>query len=262
MSYETDQSQATPAPQPPTPSRGLFSDIWNFVARKPRVPTLIEFVNEEQRKEYSLRIMQRLGIDVSKYAILNVHSIGIDVPTAFVFQELLNWDGNSICWPNHIAQVERMSGQLEHIQIYLLGKRKSVFGLKNGFLGLKFIPLFELDAIKFQSVPESSDFDNARYLLYDCGGGYPIGIFTMYVRSFVADRGELEQAQLFMAVGFDFYGRKDLPKRHLIGKAWERIHNRVTANILNRFKEMCEAKFHAFREGDPATTTDRKAAGV
>ena len=252
MNGDTD-TRLSIAPPSPKPSRGLFSDIWYFVAKKPRIPTLIEFATEEQRRDYSLRMMQRLGIDVSKYAILNVHSIGIDAPTSFVFQELLSWDGNSICWPNHIAQVERMSGQLEHIQIYLLGKKKSVFGLKSGFLGLKFIPLFELDAIKFQSVPESSDFDNARYLLYDCGGGYPIGIFTMYVRSWISDRGEMEQAQLFLGVGFDFYGRKDWPKRHLVGTVWETIHNRVTANILNRFKEMCEAKFYTFKEGKAAS---------
>jgi len=244
-----DKNDGAKAAAIPKASRGLFSDFWLFMANKPAIPTLIEFANEEQRRDYSSRIMQRLGIDVSKYAILNVHSIGIDVPTSFVFEELLNWDGNSICWPNHIAPVERMSGQLEHIQIFLLGKRKSVFGLRNGFLGLQFIPLFELDAIKFQTVPESSNFDNARYLLYECAGGYPIGIFTMYVRSWLPDRGELEQAQLFMGVGFDFYGRKDWPKRHLINTVWERVHNRVTANILNRFKQVCEAKFQALQEG-------------
>jgi len=242
-------------PSIPMPSQSLVSDFWNFVAKKPKVPTLIEFADKEQRKDYSLRIMQRLGIDVSKYAILNIHSIGIDVPTSFVYQELLNWDGDSICWPNHIAQVERMSGQLEHIQIYLFGKRKSILGLRNGFLGLKFIPLFELDAIKFQGVPESSDLDNARYLLYDCGGGYPIGIFVMYVRSWMAEREEKEEAQLFMAVGFDFYGRKDWPKRQFVGAVWEKIHNRVTSNVLNRFKQMCEAKFYALRRGDTGPST-------
>jgi len=219
------------------------------MAHKPAIPTLIQFANDEQRMEYSSRIMQRLSIDVSKYAMLNIHSIGIEAPTSFVFEELLRWDGNSICWPNHIAPVERMSGQLEHIQIFLFGKKTSVFGLRNGFLGLKFIPLFELDAIKFQAVPELSNFDNARYLLYECGGGYPIGIFTMYVRSWLPDRGEREQTQLFMGVGFDFYGRKDWPKRHFINAVWERVHNRVTSNILNRFKQMCEAKFQALQLG-------------
>jgi hypothetical protein len=239
----------------PAPSRGLLSEIRHYLFHKPPVKTLIEFTSEDERKSYSQRIMQRLGIDVTQYAILNVHRIGIEVPVRYVFEELLNWDGDSVCWPNRIASVERMSGRLEHIQIYLLGRKKTLFGLRNGFLGLKFIPLFELDALKFQAVPSASDFDNARYLLYECSGGYPIGIFTMYVRSSIPQQGEREQTQLFLAVGFNFYGREDWPKSHIVSKVWETIHNRVTSNIVNRFKQMCESKFHAVLEGESLPKT-------
>ncbi len=44
-------------------------------------------------------------------------------------------------------------------------------------------------------------------------------------------------------VGFNFYGRKDWTKKNLINWTWEFIHNRVTANTVNRFKQLCEWKF-------------------
>jgi len=48
-----------------------------------------------------------------------------------------------------------------------------------------------------------------------------------------------------MVVGFNFYGKKNWPDTHIVNTAWERIHNRVTANILNRFKQLCEFRFQA-----------------
>jgi hypothetical protein len=233
---------------PPKRSSGIMSDFRFFFLHRPELPTLIKFSNETERENYSHSIMQRIGIDVSKYSVLNIHRIGIQVPVQYVFEELLQWDGDSTCWPNHMAGVERLNGELEHIQIFFLGRKKYPFGVKNGFFGLKFIPLFCLNAIRFQHLPGLSD-DNARYLLYNSSGGYPIGIFTMYVRSPIAERGEVEQAQLFLAVGFNFYGKENRSKINIINKIWEQIHNRVTANVLNRFKQLCEWRFQRVQDG-------------
>jgi len=233
---------------PPKKSKGMLSDINHFLLHKPAIPTLIRFATEEEREDYSLRIMQRIGIDIAKYSVLNIHRIGIEVPVRYVFEELLHWDGDSTCWPNHLATVDRKDGQLEHIQIFFFGRKKYPFGLRNSFFGLKYIPLFNLNAKKFQHLPSLSD-DNARYLLYDSSGGYPIGIFTMYVRSAVKGLGEIEQSQLFFAVGFNFYGKESRSRISIVNKVWEKIHNRVTRNILNRFKQLCEWRFQRIQNG-------------
>jgi hypothetical protein len=109
------------------------------------------------------------------------------------------------------------------------------------FFGIKLIPLFLLKAIQIKSQPDSFDFDNARYLLYKCSGGYPIGIFAMYVRSSLRGLGEKGQSQLFFGVGFNFYGdKKWKEKRKLVNRIWEVVHNRVTTNVLNRMKKLSE----------------------
>lgn len=225
---------------PPVRSKGILSDTRFYILHKPAAPTLIEFNSEAERENYSQRIMQRLGISVFNYAVLNIHKIGIEVPVKYVFEELLNWSGDSTCWPNHIAAVERLNGRLEHIRIFLFGRKKFPFS-----------PLFNLDAIKIQHLPDPADFDSARYLLYKCSGGYPIGIFSIYVRSSIAGQQEKEQTQLFFVVGFNFYGKKNWPCTHIINinRIWEKIHNRVTANIMNRFKQLCEWRFQKVREG-------------
>jgi hypothetical protein len=233
---------------PPERSHGILSDIRSFFFHRPDIPTLIKFSGEAERENYSHRIMQRIEIDVTKYSVLNIHRIGIHVPVRYVFEELLHWDGDSTCWPNHIAAVDRLGGRLENIQIFLLGRRKYPLGLKNGIFGLKYIPLFSLDAMKFQYTPGPSD-DNARYLLYDSSGGYPIGIFTMYARSAITTQGEIEQTQLFLAVGFNFYGKEHRSNINIVNKIWEKLHNRVTANVLNRFKQLCEWRFQRILDG-------------
>ena len=234
--------------RPPQRSSGILSDIRYFFLHKPPIPTLIEFSSEAEKEDYSHRIMQRIGIDINQYSVLNIHRIGINIPVRNAFEELLHWDGDSTCWPNHIASVDRLDGKLEHIQIFLLGRRKYPLGFKNGFFGLKFIPLFNLDAKRFQHLPGFSD-DNARYLLYDSSGGYPIGIFTMYLRHAIPERGETEQTQLFLAVGFNFYGKEYKPNINIVNKIWEKIHNRVTTNVLTRFKQLCEWRFQRIQDG-------------
>jgi hypothetical protein len=238
-----------PSRHNPAKSRGLLSDIRSFVFRKPSIPTLIEFDSEAAREDYSHRIAQRLGINVAQYAILNIHRIGIEAPARHVFEELLQWDGRPAYWPNRIVKVERTTGRPEQLQFFLLGKRKSLLGLRNGLFGLNFIPLFRMDAVAVQHLPSESNFDNARYLLYECSGGYPVGVCGIYVRSPIADLGETEQAQAFFAVGFNFYGKENWSRKHVINKLWEGVHNRVTANVLNRFKYECEESFRRVQAG-------------
>jgi hypothetical protein len=236
-----------PHPETDSPSRtehrGVLSDVRRFFLFKPAIPTLVGFASEAEREDYTHRIIQRLGIGVGKYAILNIHRIGIEAPARHVFEELLKWDGTPAYWPNRLVEVERTNDRAEHVEFFLFGKKKSLFGLKNGLFGLNFIPLFQMDLMRFQHVPDAADFDNARYFLYECSGGYPIGICSIYVRSSIADRGEKEQAQAFFVVGFNFYGKENWPRKHVVNKVWEGIHNRVTANVLNQFKRLCEESF-------------------
>ena len=230
-------------------SEGLLSDIQYFLLHKPAVPTLINFATAAERERYSKRITQRLDIDVKQYRILNIHQIGINAPVQFVYDDLQKWNFDSICWPTYIATAGPIDDRLEHIELFLFGKNKYLGRLKQGWPEFNCIPLFKLDAIKFRHSPEPADVDNARYLLYRCSGGYPIGIFAIYVRSPIWEEEETESAQLFFTVGFNFYGNKDWSGFHIINKVWEKIHNRVTANVLNRIKQYCEGHFQAITDG-------------
>ncbi|MHC1706622.1 MAG: hypothetical protein AB9842_03755 [Bacteroidales bacterium] len=231
---------------PPVRGTGVISDIRAFILNKPEVPTLITFNSEAEREQYCQSILQRHGIHVESYRVLNIHRIGIDAPASYVFNELLKWNGDSSCWPNHIARVSLQDGKLERIQINLFGRTKSIFGRQQGILGFRFSHLFDLKAIKIQRCPAPFDVDNARYLLYQCTGGYPIGVFSMYVRTSIPERGEQEMSQLFMMVGFNFYGKKSLSRIRIIRFLWQWIHNRVTNNVANRFKQLCEWRFEKF----------------
>lgn len=233
----------------PLERRGILAEFKSFFLNNPPIQTLIEFNSTGERENYSQRIMQRLGVDVAEYTVLNIHKIGINAPVSYVFEELLKWDGGSRYWPNRIATADRLDGRLEHIQIFLLGRKRYPVFLKNGLFGIHFIPLFNMTALRFQYLPNPADFDNARYLLYKCSGGYPIGIFAMYVRSSIAEQEEQEPTQLFLVVGFDFYGREDFGKSHVVSRIWERVHNRVTSNVMNRFKDLCEWKFKKIQQG-------------
>ncbi len=235
--------------KPPSRSKNVFTDIWYFLFYLPKYKTFIKFKTFQDRLDFRHRILQRIGMDASQYSVLNVHKIGIDAPPNYIFEELLSWNGDSTCWPNHIARVDRIKDSIENIQILPFGQSKYPFGIKNGIFGMNYIPLFNLHAQKIQSIPISNDADNARYLLYNCTGGYPIGFFTMYVRSSTAQLDEKEQSQLFFGVGFDFYGRKDWTKKHLIVRVWGMFHNRVTRNVMNRFKQLAEWRFEKIQNG-------------
>jgi hypothetical protein len=233
----------------PAKSRGVLADLRLFFLQRPAVPTLIQSTSGPDREDFDQRIKQHVGVSAAEYRILNIHRIGIEAPPGYVFQELLEWSEAALCWPGHIARLERIEGSPEHIHVFLLGRKKRFLGLKNDFFGLNVVPLFKMDAIEFRQVPGPSDLPNARFLLYECSGGYPVGIFCVYVRSPLAERAEVEETQVFMVVGFDFYGRPDWPDGHIVNRVWELIHNRVTANILNRLKQLCEARIRQGRAG-------------
>ena len=213
------------------------------------ISTLVDFETDAIREDYTQRIAQRIGIDVSQYSVLNIHRIGIDAPVRYVFEELVGWEGNSPYWPNHVATLKVMQGPPEYVRVVLFGR--SIGGWLSALSGGRLGTLFEMHAMTVRAVPGDSDLDNARYLLWDCSGGYPIGIFSVFARSAIAARYEIEPTQLFFAVGFNPYGRRHLSSIHPVRRAWEAIHNRVTSNVLNRFKSLCEEGFRATREGRP-----------
>jgi hypothetical protein len=235
--------------RPPSRSKGLISDVIHFLLHKPKEATLIKFSSIEERDNYNHRVMQRTGIDPNHYSILNIHQIGVEAPVSYVFNELLQWNGDSTCWPNHIAKVDRIENDLKRIRIQPFGWKKYPFRFMKSFFGFKMIPLFLLNAIRIKKVPDNFDFDNARYLLYECTGGYPIGIYIMYVRSSIPAMGEVAQSQLIFAVSFNFYGKEDWQRRRrLENKMWESVHNRVTANVLNRIKQLCEWRIDSIQK--------------
>ena len=121
----------------------------------------------------------------------------------------------------------------------------SLFGINRRIFGLDLFHLFDLSSIRIQQVPKSTDADNARYLLYECKGGYPIGVFSLYVRSSMPERGEKEMSQLFMMVSFNFYGKNN-NRINIVNRLWEKIHNRVSSNVVYRLKQLCEWEFENF----------------
>ncbi len=233
--------------KPPAKSSGILKDIGYFIFHKPNFPTLIDFNSFSERQNYSHRIAQRLDINTTKYKILNIHKIGVNAPAKYVFEELIKWDENSTCWPNKIAKIVKRNNSVKHLDVYLFGLNKFSKWFKNSKLGKSLVPLFQLNAIAIKISPDLIGSDNARYMLYKTSGGYPIGFFTMYVRSSVANQQEKEQSQLFLIVGFNFYGKKNWPKIKLINKIWESLHNRVTANILEKLKQLSEWRFEKFK---------------
>jgi hypothetical protein len=234
---------ATEPKKPPSKSNGILSDIRYFFISNPKPKTLVKFEAEAERQNYVERILQRTGIGVNKYRMLNIHKIGVEAPVSYLFEELLRWNGESNCWPNHIARLKLLDNELNKISVTLFGLSQNNLKSKNRKSRFHFLQLFNLDAIKIQRIPDPSDNDNARFLLYKCSGGYPIGVFSMYVRSSIPEIGETELSQLFILVGFNFYGKEALSKVTFLNKTWEAIHNRVTTNIAHRLKQLSEWRF-------------------
>ena len=81
--------------------------------------------------------------------------------------------------------------------------------------------------------------------------GYPIGILAIYVRLWIPEMGETWKSQLFFGVSFNFFGNKDWQEnRKLINVLWESVHNRVTANVLNRIKQLSEWRIETIQENN------------
>ena len=229
---------------------GILGDLRTFLLRRPSLPTRVEFASQAEREDYRYRILQRLDVEVDGFGVLNIHRIGVDAPVTFVAEQLNTWNSRSCWWPNRLARLESDDRRLQHIRVYLLGRKKRLLGLKLPLFGLNVVPLFEMHAMAIRQVPPLLNDDNARYLLYRCSGGYPVGIVVAYVRSPIAALGEPDRTQFFFAVGFDFYGKSNWPEFHPINLVWRTIHDRVTANILNRFKAECELRFLRLVSGE------------
>jgi len=220
---------------PPERSRWFLGDVRHYLLHRPAIPTLVDTRSSASRMDYEIRIRQRTGIGAEEYAVLNIHQIGIEAPVRHVFEELLIWDGDSTCWPNNLATVDRIGGSLDEVRVRLFG--------------IPMLSLFSLHAVELRTVPDAADVDNARYLLYECSGGYPIGTFCLYVRSAITGRETSGETQFFLVVGFNFFGKRDWSERSFVHRFWAAIHNRVTANVLNRFKQLCEWRFQRLQRG-------------
>ena len=218
----------------------LVGDVRSYLLARPKVPTLVDLAGPGDRQTYCDRILERLGVSVDDFTVLNIHRVGVNAPLDLVWNAVMSWNAGVSYWPSRIAWPERQAGGIFHIDIYLMGWKRAPLGLGSGVFGLPFIPLFRLDLLKIQQNPPPEQTDRPRFLLYGCSGGYPIGIFSIYVREAIEGRGEREPSQVFFLVAFDFYGRKELARRRMLRWIWTRIHNRVTANVLSRFKQLCE----------------------
>jgi hypothetical protein len=236
----------------------LLSDVRGFLLHRPAIRTFVPCSTPEQREDFDRAVLERVHVGVERYAILNIHRIGVTAPAPFVFEQFRTWQPRSVWWPNRIASLEAADRRLQHIRVYFLGRKRHLFGIRAPLFGLNVIPLFDMEVLEVRDTPEPGASDEARYMLYRCGGGYPVGVVVVYVRSPLPEAREAEDAQVFFVVGFNFYGKEDWPRRHVINTVWEAIHNRVTANVLNRFKAECEARFArlAARGGQPPSGPD------
>jgi hypothetical protein len=60
--------------------------------------------------------------------------------------------------------------------------------------------------------------------------------------------GETHKSQLMFGVGFNFFGERDWKeKQKLVSRLWEWVHNRVTANVLNRMKQLSEWRLESLQ---------------
>lgn len=207
-------------------STSLLADIGQYLFARPPHATAVRFANGTLRPFYQQRILRRLGVSVADYAILNIHRIGVEAPETVVWEVIEAWNAGSGFWPDRLATVEQRSDHLDQVRVSPLGLHR--------------LSLFRLTLLKRQDMPPPQDVDHARFLLYRCSGGYPIGIFFIYVRSRIPDEGEVEQTQVFFVVAFNFYGHDRLSRLAFVRAPWQWIHDRVIANVLSRLKARCE----------------------
>ena len=238
----------------PAESSSLVSDVTGFVLHRPAIATPVAVESDSWREDYTQRIAQRTGVDVSVYSILNIHRIGIDAPVEVVFEEVERWNGGSYTWPDHIAMIEEIPAEPDGFRVIFLGHTAIMRWLRRR-LGPQFGMLFRATVVEARRVPNAQDLDNARFFLWNCSGGYPLGVFSIFVRSSIPERGETDSTQVFFAVGFNPFGHAFLGRIGPIRTVWQAVHDRVTSNVLNRFKRQCEDSFRdlqlgAVRESD------------
>jgi hypothetical protein len=65
-------------------------------------------------------------------------------------------------------------------------------------------------------------------------------ILAVYVRSAIGAPGG-DEAQVFFVVSLDSCGWRSWPAVRFVTPIWEWIHNRATADMLNRLKDLCES---------------------
>jgi hypothetical protein len=237
----------------PADASGLVSDVTGFVFHRPEISTHVAVESDSWREDYTLRIAQRTGVDVSVYSILNIHRIGINAPVEIVFEEVERWNGESYTWPDHIATIEEIPGEKDGFRVVFLGRTRIVRWLRKR-LGRQFGTLFRATVAEARRVPNLQDLDNARFFLWNCSGGYPLGVFSIFVRSAIPERGETEPTQVFFAVGFNPFGLAFLGRIGPVRTVWQSVHDSVTSNVLNRFKQQCEDSFRQLQLGvEPET---------
>jgi len=234
-------------------SSSVVSDLSGYIFHRPEIHTHVAIESDSWRDDYTLRIARRTGVDVSVYSILNIHRIGIDAPVEIVFEEVERWNSGSSCWPDHFATIEEIPDEQDGFRVIVFGHTWISRWLRKRF-GRRFGTLFRATVVEARRVPDALDVDNARFFLWNCSGGYPIGVFSIFVRSAIPERGEKQPTQLFFAVGFDPYGSKRLGRIGPLRTAWQFVHDRVTSNVLNRFKQLCESRFRDLQQGDGRDT--------
>jgi hypothetical protein len=212
----------------------LWRDFVSFFVRQPGEPTHIDLSLPELRQEYDRRVFERVGVSVADNDVLNIHRIGINAPPDFVWQVWARRDPEAYYWPTRIAFPSLRNQSRNEGALLLFGR--------------PYLRLFRAVLIRRHDVPQDSDPHEGRYALYRCTGGYPIGIFGMYARPRNVTEGDIEPTQVFFLVAFDFFGRKHWLGSRAVRPIWESIHNRVTTQVLNRFKAHCESAYARAQE--------------
>jgi len=213
----------------------VLGDVYEYLLRRPATATHVEIRDGEVRNHYGRRIADHLGISVDDYAVLNIHRIGIDAPVDAIYRAIPRNGAQTAFWPNHLARVEPGHPVGSEARVHAFGWRHLL--------------LFRLTEIRVPEVDDSS-----RHLLFRSEGGYPDGIFAMFVRPTIPELNEERASQFFFVVSFNFYGRPHRFGARVVQRVWEAIHNRAAAHILNRFRQHCEyeARRAEIRPGAPA----------
>ena len=76
----------------PRESPGLLEDARRYLLARPPHATALRFADPAVRTHYEHRILQRLGIRVADYAILNIHRVGVEAPGVLVWEEIQQWE--------------------------------------------------------------------------------------------------------------------------------------------------------------------------